>query len=163
MADAESYPVTDEHCLAFSAIVPHFARHERLMEIAIASLLRSTVGPTSIAVAGLGFTGKRDALKSLIKLSTLPDETATNIYSFLDKLQTRAALRNAIAHNVWRGGKRKGSIKPLGALPRGAGLGKFGASAKTSRLIQLPNSSRSRASWRSSIILFLPTFNPSGW
>ena len=119
-----SYPPTEDHYRAFGGIVQQFARHERLIERAIARMLGAGIGATSIVTSGLGYLGKRDALLSLIKLSTMPKSNAENIIGFLDKLHSRNGLRNAIAHNVWKAGEREGSIKPLGLTARG-GTGKI--------------------------------------
>jgi hypothetical protein len=123
MSDNEIYPATLAHMQGFGTIIQWFARHETLMACLAAKLLDAHLGPTAFLMAGLGYAGKRDAILSLLKHSSLRADQKEKVESFLEELQGYNRLRNNAAHSVWIEGKRPDSIKPMVVVVKG-GSGK---------------------------------------
>jgi hypothetical protein len=120
MTDRSEYVVTADHMAAFGSIVQEFARHEYLMQTLARSLLHAPhLSNVALLTAGLGYSGKRDAILSLLRDVELPDGQAERVRWFLGELHKHNQLRNHIAHSIWKAGTRAESIKPLGADARG--------------------------------------------
>lgn len=113
------YEVLPEHMAAFGSIVQHFARHEHLMQGIMCALLKIPLSNIAMMTAGLGYAGKRDALRSLLRDVDIADDRRERIAWFLGQLHQHNQLRNHVAHSMWIAGTRPHSIKPLGADPRG--------------------------------------------
>lgn len=111
--------INERHFLAFGAIIHHFAMFERLVEICIAHILGAHHGAVAATVSGLGYTAKCEALTSLISMSKLPEGYAATITTALGDFNAHNALRNGIAHHVWREGARPNSVKFLSITSRG--------------------------------------------
>lgn len=110
---------------AFGAIVQWFARHEFLMQGAIAGALGISAAHAAMATSLLSHTQKHDTLKSLLKFeSASANRHAERIAWYLGETKKYLRLRNDIAHSVWKVGARPGSIRPMYATARG-GDGKF--------------------------------------
>ena len=105
-------------------IIQWFARHEYLMHIIATALLNTNIGAITILMTGLGYAGKRDAVKSLLNYVEINESHATKINEYLDKLHTHSGLRNGVAHSTWTEGSRPDAIKPLRIQVRG-GKGKI--------------------------------------
>jgi hypothetical protein len=73
----------------------------------------------SIMTVELAYRARRETLLSLMKAKPLPKRQLERIGTFLSVLDKRNGLRNAIAHQVWKSGKRSGSIRPVGISVRG--------------------------------------------
>jgi hypothetical protein len=112
-------PMTAEHYMAFGAIVQHFAFFERLVEFCIAYILSAKHAPTALAVSGLGYTAKTEALTSLIGIHNIPAGMATTMTNAVDKFKGYYNLRKAIAHQVWLRGSRPESIKVISISAKG--------------------------------------------
>jgi hypothetical protein len=115
----ELYEVLPDHMMAFGSIVQHFARHEFLMQGIMCALLKIPLSNVSMLTSGLGYAGKRDALRSLLRDTDIAGDRRERIVWFLGELHKHNQLRNHVAHSMWIAGTRPGSIKPLGADPRG--------------------------------------------
>ena len=111
-------PVTDNHFLAFGAIIHLFARHEFLMIGIVSALTGATIFHTAMLMAELPYRGKRDTVLALIKL-LLSHTQVEQIKGYLGQLHTWNALRNSIAHSTWVEGARPDSIKAFGMSVRG--------------------------------------------
>ena len=119
MADNLEYVPTFDHMAAFGSIVQHFARHEHLMQGIACALLRVPLSNVALLTAGLGYSGKRDAILSLLRDVDIETDRVERIRWFLGELHKHNQLRNHIAHSLWKTGTRPDSIKPLGASARG--------------------------------------------
>jgi len=124
MTERPQYTPDLEHMAVFGTIVQSFARHEFLMQGIMAALLNVPLSNAALITAGLGYSGKRDALLSLLRDVSLPDDQVERIRWFLGELHKHNQLRNHIAHSLWKPGTRHGTIKPVGAIARG-GLARF--------------------------------------
>ena len=114
------YPLTKEHYLAFGVIVHSFARFERLIEISIHCAIGArSFGLAAMAISGLGYQAKSEALSALLGTVKFPNDDNAKILKYLTDFNSNLPLRNVIAHHVWREGKREGSIKPLKISVRG--------------------------------------------
>ena len=89
-------------------------------------LLRYTLLPaTIITTEGLSYTGKKDALTSLLKSPNRLNEKETErLRWLLGEIHKYNQLRNNIAHHDWTKGLRPDSIKPMHIVVRG-GAGKY--------------------------------------
>jgi hypothetical protein len=90
----------------------------------VCALLKAPLSNVALITAGLGCSGKRDALLSLLRDVPLPVDQIERLRWFLGELHKHNQLRNHIAHSMWTAGTRPHSIKPLGADAR-SGLAKF--------------------------------------
>ncbi|MTJ82175.1 MAG: hypothetical protein F8N37_14370 [Telmatospirillum sp.] len=115
--------VAPQHLLAFGAIVQWFARHEYLMQTAMAGITGTDLSTILVLTAGLSYTAKRDALASLTHTTGLPEPVGEAVRTYLDDLNRHNGLRNAVAHSMWVPGSRPDSIKPMRLIVRG-GIGK---------------------------------------
>jgi hypothetical protein len=70
---------------------------------------------------------KRDALYSYMELYETPDDLKLQIKRFLDAANEYNALRNHIAHSLWRRGSRPNSVRPLTIKVRGGKCKLIGA------------------------------------
>lgn len=119
MSNHEDYSVSITHMQAFGVIIQWFARHEYLMHLVAAALLKADLGAITMLMTGLGYAGKRDAINSLLTYVAIKAEVAAKIKQFLDDLHSYNRLRNSIAHNTWVEGSRPNAIKPLYVVVRG--------------------------------------------
>lgn len=110
---------TSQHLMAFGAVIQWFARHEFLMQTAMAGITGMDLGPVAVLTAGLNYTAKRDALLSLIQATTVSEDKTQQIREYLDELHKYNALRNSIAHSLWVQGERANAIKPMRLVVRG--------------------------------------------
>lgn len=116
------YPIHPAHLAPFGGIVQQFARFERLIEIAVSAFLNeSGYVYTAMVMAGLGYSAKCDALKSLITLSGLTESEKLAFKAHIDDFNHYAPLRNSIAHHTWKEGKQKGAVKAMSVMARGGG------------------------------------------
>lgn len=114
------YPLTDAHYLAFGKIVQLFARFERFVEICLTTAIRSEYVATVVAISGLGYAAKCDALRSVLLLPGAPLSADQSIITaMVNDFNAFSALRNSIAHHTWRSGNKAGTIKPMSASSRG--------------------------------------------
>jgi hypothetical protein len=115
-------PITREHLTAFGAIIHQFARFERLVEIIInAALGGRTFGLTALALSGLSYSGKCDALLSLMKIMSFSDgstDRSGEITTIVKEFNSYNYLRNSIAHHTWIEGTRPNSVKPMSISAR---------------------------------------------
>lgn len=122
----DTYAVSAEFMQPFGAIVQWYARHEVLMQFVMAKISGSDPHAAIIMTMGLGAKAKGDALQVLIKEG--PKARSRAIRKYLARLKRHSAVRNAIAHQTWKTGRRPNAIKPLTLLVHG-GSGKiFGLS-----------------------------------
>jgi hypothetical protein len=117
--ELEPYPVSPNYYTAFGSIVQQFARHEYLMQGIISAVIGVNVADVSMLTVELSYRARREALLSVIRAKPLPRPQLERIESFLAELHRHSGLRNAIAHNIWKEGRRPGSIRPLGLSVRG--------------------------------------------
>jgi|ERR1700677_692690 hypothetical protein len=112
--------ITEDHFRAFGAIVHQFARFEVLIGIIINRALGGRqFGVTAIAISGLSYSQKSDALKTLLKIVSFPQTQNEIIIDYVISFNCHSALRNDIAHRIWNIGTRPGSIKAIEASSRG--------------------------------------------
>lgn len=117
------HPASDEHLRAFGHIVHIFARFELVIQVVLASIAGGNLTLMQMVTSGLGYSGKRDALLSVLQHCSYEDDRVSRLRGFLDEIHQWSPLRNAIAHHNWKAGIRPGSIKPIYIAVRG-GAGK---------------------------------------
>jgi hypothetical protein len=111
---AESvYVVTRAQMERFGVIVQWFARHETLIQLTISGVSGADFVNVVALTLGLGYSGKRDALLSLLRLSPPSESHVERIRWFAGELHKHSQLRNSIAHHTWLEGARPDSIKPI--------------------------------------------------
>jgi hypothetical protein len=104
--------------MAFGSIIHNFARHEYLMQCIMSSIVDTPLTPVSILTVELGYSARRNALLSLMRTKPLPKRQLVKIEGFLARLHKRNALRNAIAHHLWKEGSRPCSVRSMGLSVR---------------------------------------------
>ena len=77
------------------------------------------IGKITLLTRDLGYAAKLDSLYSYMELYETPDELKAQIKGFLDAAHEYNALRNHIAHSLWRRGSRPKSVRPLTIRVRG--------------------------------------------
>ena len=119
-------PITLEHMKWFGVIITNFARAELVIQQVLSAVHKHDIGPTMILTAGLGYTGKRDALLASLRAVNIPEAHRERIRWYLGEVHKHSGTRNNIAHAFWTNGTRPGSIKPHQLKVRGGALGLFG-------------------------------------
>lgn len=104
--------LTKDHFARFGAIIHAFARLEYLIQGAMAAVAGVDDFKIAILTKGLTYSQKRDTLYSyMLMTSGLKPEYAEKIRNLFDSTHKHNALRNNIAHALWRKGTRPGSIR----------------------------------------------------
>ena len=118
MTPAKEPLLHDDHFRAFGAIVHQFARFEAIMVgiMCKVSNLDSVYG--GVFTSELPYRGKKDTLAAILDLRKVPAEQIEKLNGYLGQVHKWNSLRNAIAHNVWKPGRRPGSVMPFGLSVR---------------------------------------------
>jgi len=69
-----------------------------------------------------GYDAIKNLLKAAITESNQSEEDKVSGIKLIDKVHDKSNLRNNIAHNSWKPGRREGSIKPLVLKTKGSVL-----------------------------------------
>jgi hypothetical protein len=116
MADSEPEHdlLSELHFARFGSIIHSFARLEYMIQVAMAVL--ADIPPPKIVVMtkALSYSQKRDTFLSLHTLKLFEVTKLahqTELKELFDRAHTYNALRNNIAHAIWRQGTRPGSIR----------------------------------------------------
>ena len=115
----EEDDISFKHFACFGGIMHSFARLEWVIQGTMAAVAGVDVGKITLLTRDLGYTAKRDALYSYMELYETSDELKAPIKGFLDAAHEYNALRNHIAHSLWRRGSRPNSVRPLTIRVRG--------------------------------------------
>jgi hypothetical protein len=101
-----------DHLSRFGSIIHSFARIEYLMQGTMAAV--SGLEETKIVVLTkqMTYAQKRDTLYSYMVIDAYDAERATKIRELFDAAHEHNALRNNIAHALWKPGARPNSIRP---------------------------------------------------
>lgn len=116
--------MTDDHRLAFGTIINNFATLEHLIDELILKLIgadlveekqRSSASANAIILLSkLQTREKTDFLRSLDGVEVEHGSwIGSGLTAILDRIKTKATLRNNVAHCIWDDGRRPGHIKPL--------------------------------------------------
>jgi hypothetical protein len=112
--------ITEEHYTGFGMIVHMCSHIDAMIDRIIVSMNKSHALPQFYPLLTfLSSRDKRDYVIALAKISTLPPWAVNGLETFMDRAKTAFALRNDVAHNLWRRGRRKGTIKPTVLSARG--------------------------------------------
>jgi hypothetical protein len=104
--------LTEPHLLLFGTIIQWFARYELLMQEVMATVAGSDSASVMLLTSGLDFSGKRQALLTLLRHRAIPVDQFDRVYDYLLVPQTLTPLRNDIAHSAWIPGPSSNSIQP---------------------------------------------------
>jgi hypothetical protein len=160
-------PLTHGHLSTFGSIVHTFARIENLMQVTMGRLVRLT-GGTVVTVdmvilltKPMTYSQKRDSLYSCMEAFNLSEPTNTEITTLFDAAHKHNALRNHIAHAIWRRGKRPTSVKPAFLdLRQGKGrLGGYDDDERDYTLSELQIIANELMETRSAIIQYFKAFD----
>jgi hypothetical protein len=105
--------ISDEHYEAFGMITNVIADIDSLLNHMIMAIVRKDAVAAMPILMMLNAKDKRDYLIAMMKTNLcagVPDEEFEKLMS---RLKTASDLRNRIAHNRWKSGRRKGAIKPM--------------------------------------------------
>ena len=167
MADKPIDPLSQAHLSPFGSIVHSFARIELLIQAIMGRLVRLngggglTVDMVVLLTKPMTYAQKRDSLISCMEVFALSEPAKTEITSLLDAAHKHNALRNHIAHSLWRKGARPTSVKPAFMdLRQGKGrIGGYGDEDVDYTLDELGNIANELMDTRSAIIQFLKRFD----
>lgn len=167
MADKPVDPLTIPHLATFGAIVHTFARVELLIQAIMGRVVRLTGGDNVtvdmviLLTKPMTYAQKRDALLSCIDVFKLTDRTKTEITDLLNRAHKYHALRNHIAHSLWREGTRPTSVKPAFLdLRQGKGLiGGYEEDDRDYTLQELKDAADDLLATRSAMIQYLKLFD----
>ena len=105
--------ITAKHYRAFGRVVQAFVQIETVYAQIVLRVLKVEDGTGAFLLAGYNYDGLKNLVKSMVGESNLPDHESKEILARIDKVNDKANLRNNVAHNPWKPGKRKGSIKSM--------------------------------------------------
>jgi hypothetical protein len=103
--------LTVKHFACFGSIVYTFARLEFLIQSAMADVAGIDDTKVLLLTKALSYSQKRDTLYSYLKFYEVPESRQAKIKKLLDRADKHTALRNNIAHALWREGIRPASIR----------------------------------------------------
>jgi hypothetical protein len=104
--------LTREHLLACGAIIQMFARHERLLDLIMVTLVEGN-SLVMVMTSGLSYRAKHDAVKAVLKAARSARQHVERINGFIGEIDQYSGLRNHMAHSIWTLGSRPGSVKPV--------------------------------------------------
>ena len=104
--------VAPEHFAAFGRVCHAFARVESIYEAAILTSLELLPYQAAMTLSQYGYEPKRQLLFAIIEETDAPDALQKKFKSLIESIGKKSALRNNVAHCVWRKGSRDGAIKP---------------------------------------------------
>jgi hypothetical protein len=160
-------PLTHAHLSRFGSIVHTFARVEYLMQATMGRIIRLsggnslTVDTVVLITKPMTYSQKRDALLSLMEAFKLSEPAKTEITTLFNAAHNHNALRNHVAHALWRRGTRPESIKPA-FLDLRQGKGRIGGYEDEDRdytLEELSEIADKLLVTRSAIIQYLKRFD----
>ena len=105
--------LTLDHITAFGAIINLCAKIENQMQITMAGIVGLNLGTTMVFTAGLSYLWKRDVLKNLNAMCTLPNDANATLNDLINEFDQFQQLRNVIAHSIWTNGTRCAAVKPM--------------------------------------------------
>jgi hypothetical protein len=112
-SNLEAKFVTKDHLYAFGRIIQAFVSVETLYGHLILRILQVDDGVGPLLLSGHGYDGLKNLLKTIISALDITDDDKEAALKLVDRIGDKANLRNNVAHNGWKKGKRKGSIKPM--------------------------------------------------
>ncbi len=104
--------LTERHLLLFGSIIQWFARYERLMLEAMATVANSDSAAVMLLTRGLDFEGRRQAFLDLLRHRAVPLDQYDRICSYLRIPQALTRVRNDIAHSTWISVRYSSWIQP---------------------------------------------------
>ena len=113
--------MTDDHYAGIGMVITMTCHLDGLLDQIIVAMTKSTNEPAFYPILTfLSAKDKRDYIEAMAGISTWPQYLIKGLKDLMDRAKPAFALRNDIAHNVWRKGQRAGAIKPMSMSARGA-------------------------------------------
>lgn len=114
--------MTDAHYTAFGRIVQAFVSVETMYAHLAERILGIETHASALVFAAYGYDALKNLLQAVISESNQPDDEKKVALKLIEKVQDKSRLRNNVAHNSWKPGRRPGSIKPMVLRTKGAFL-----------------------------------------
>ena len=114
--------LTEQHVLAFGAIIHRYAHCESGLRMALSPLLGIDRIDVMILTEPLNSLGLRNVAKSLVKSREPLSEASQRLLAVIDEFEKFGSVRNCIAHDRWMRGGRQNSIKPARIDIRGGNV-----------------------------------------
>lgn len=112
--------LTREHYAAFGMVTHLASALDALLDQIIVAMTKSAFEPAFYPLLTfLSAKDKRDYINAMVKISAWPPEVVKSLNKLMDRTKSAFELRNAIAHCVWKKGRRKDTIKPISLSARG--------------------------------------------
>lgn len=116
MTTGNTTAVTRDHLTAFGGIVYVFAKIEFALQAMIGALAGTSLQVAVFMTGELGYRAKHNCLSNLASIAR--PGIVEELDVLLERVQRYSALRNHVAHSLWKPGLRPTSIKPIGVNPR---------------------------------------------
>lgn len=106
--------IVNSQLTAFGMIVHFYASVEWGVRCMLAGILETPLVEALIVTEPYSALNLKNVAKSATKLSKLDKDAQETFIQIVGDWSAFASLRNSIAHRRWEGGKRTGSIRPVG-------------------------------------------------
>jgi len=104
--------ISDEHYVAFGMITNALADLDGMLNAVIIAVVRQHPVTLTPILGMLNAKDKRDFIVTMMKGLKSPTDSK-QMEKLMSRLKTLSDLRNNIAHNRWKEGRKNGTIKPL--------------------------------------------------
>jgi hypothetical protein len=109
-----------EHYAGFGMVITMTCHLDGLLDQIIIAMTKSTNEPAFYPILTfLSAKDKRDYIVAMAGVSTWPPYAIDGLTRLMARAKKALDLRNSIAHNIWRRGRRVGTIKPMSMSARG--------------------------------------------
>ena len=109
-----------EHYAGFGMVITMTCHLDGLLDHIIVAMTKSANEPAFYPILTfLSAKDKRDYIVAMAGVSTWQPDIIKGLTRLMDRAKTAFALRNNIAHSVWRKGRKPGAIKPMSMSARG--------------------------------------------
>jgi len=120
MSDFDLDYITRDHYAGFGMIVHLTSTIDSSLDQIIVAMTQTGAQPAFYPLLTfLNNKDKRDYITAMAKVSRWPPYAVKGLADLMERVKTAFALRNDIAHCVWKPGRKRGAIKPISLSARG--------------------------------------------
>jgi hypothetical protein len=112
--------ISDAHYKAFGRIIQAFVKVEIWYALLLERILKIESASASLMFAAYSYDSLKNLLKAVITESSIPEADRAEGIKYVDKVNDKATLRNNVAHNAWKPGRKDGNIKPMVLKTKGS-------------------------------------------
>ena len=112
--------MTRDHYAGLGMVMTMTCHVDALLDQIIIAMTKTNEEPAFYPVLTfLNNKDKRDYIVAMAQVSSWQPYVIKGLVGLMERVKVTFALRNSIAHNVWRKGRRLGAIKPISMSARG--------------------------------------------